>query len=126
MTRYFIGIGSNDQADRNCRLMMESLQNTFENVQFSQLTRTKAVGIEAPDYLNAVACFESDMTTDALNRWCKQLENQLGRDRQQTLCCADLDILLAIEGDDPLEPEDVERVEDCYFRPLMSELLSFA
>ena len=120
MTRYFIGIGSNHDADKNCRLMMLALQEKFDDVQFSQVHRTPAHGIEAPDYLNAVACFESEISQDSLNQWCKALENCLGRDRQQLLCCADLDILLAMDSDDLVE---LEAIEDIYFRPLVNELL---
>ena len=120
MTRYFLGIGSNHQADKNCRLMMQALTEEFDNVQFSQLLRIPAYGIEAPDYLNAVACFESDISRDSLNRWCKALENRLGRNRQQLLCCADLDILLAVDSDEAVE---LNAVNDVYFRPLVSELL---
>ena len=120
MTRYFIGIGSNHQADKNCRLMMQALQEAFGDVQFSKLHKTPAYGIEAPDYLNAVACFESEISRDSLNQWCKSLENRLGRDRQQLLCCADLDILLAIDCDGQVE---LEAIEDIYFRPLVNELL---
>ena len=120
MTRYFIGIGSNHNADTNCRLMMQALQDTFDDVQFSRVHRTPAYGIEAPDYLNAVACFESEISQSSLNQWCKALENRLGRDRQQLLCCADLDILLAIDSEEAVE---LDAIEDIYFRPLVNELL---
>ena len=120
MTRYFIGIGSNHHADKNCRLMMQALRERFDDVQFSKLHKTPAYGIEAPDYLNAVACFESEMSRDSLNQWCKNLENSLGRDRQQVLCCADLDILLAVDNDDFVL---LEAIDDVYFRPLVNELL---
>lgn len=120
MTRYFVGIGSNDNAEKNCELMIQALKNKFGNVLVSQLIRTPAVGIEAPDYFNAVACFESAIKPDELNRWCKKFEHQLGRDRQQALCCADLDILLAVDGDAAVSTDLVEEV---YFRPLIRELI---
>ena len=120
MTRYFIGIGSNHQADKNCRLMINALRDRFEVVQVSRVIKTPAYGIEAPDYLNAVACFESDIRRDKLNIWCKDLEHQLGRDRQQTLCCADLDILLAVNGNESIA---IDSVAEEYFHPLIDELL---
>ena len=121
MTRYFIGIGSNDQAEKNCQLMISALKNTFDDVQVSRLIWTPAHGIFAPDYLNGVACFESDIDQAELNTWCKALEQRLGRDRKQTLCCADLDILLAVDHDDAV---CIEPVEEEYFRPLIGELLA--
>ena len=120
MTRYFIGIGSNHQADKNCRLMMQALRDKFEDVQFSRLLKTPAYGVQAPDYLNSVACFESEISRAALNQWCKTLEASLGRNRQQLLCSADLDIILAVNSDNPVE---LDAVEDIYFRPLVSELV---
>lgn len=120
MTQYFIGIGSNDQADESCRLMIAALRNQFDDVQVSKLVRTPAHGIEAPDYLNGVACFDSSMTAEALNLWCKALELRLGRDRRQALCRADLDILLVVDNNDQIQPDSVDEV---YFRPLINELL---
>ena len=100
--------------------MINALRDRFEDVQVSRVIQTPAYGIEAPDYLNAVACFESDIERDQLTIWCKNLEHQLGRDRQQTLCCADLDILLAVNGDESIA---IDSVEEEYFRPLIEELL---
>lgn len=121
MKRYFIGIGSNHHTDKNCRLMMQALEEKFVNVQFSRLRQTPAYGVEAPDYLNAVACFESGISRDSLSQWCKALEDRLGRDRQQRLfCCADLDILLVTGIDERVE---VGAIRDIYYRPLVRELL---
>ncbi len=121
MTRYFIGIGSNEKAHENCQKMIAALRQQFGDIQISQIIQTKSFGIEAPDYLNAVACIETEMDHATLNKWCKWQEKRLGRDRQQILCHADLDILLAVEEH---EPVNTHSVQETYFHPLIAELQS--
>ena len=120
MTRYFIGIGSNENASENCQQMITALKEKFGEIRVSQIVQTRAHGIEAPDYLNAVACIETDLDSDALNHWCKAQELRLGRDRQQLLCSADLDILLAADDSEQVNPA---LAEEEYFRPLIEELV---
>ena len=120
MTRYFIGIGSNENASENCQQMIAALKDAFGDIRVSQVVQTKAYGIDAPDYLNAVACIETELDSDALNRWCKSQEQRLGRDRQQRLCSADLDILLSADEGETINPASAE---DEYFRPLIAELI---
>ena len=93
VTYCVIGIGSNEKPDYHCRLMIEALRQVFGDIRVSQLHRTSALGVKAPDYINAVVIFESDVTYTALKGWCRALEKRLGRVRGQIQCCADLDIL---------------------------------
>ncbi|MGI9276719.1 MAG: 2-amino-4-hydroxy-6-hydroxymethyldihydropteridine diphosphokinase [Endozoicomonas sp.] len=123
MTCYFLGIGSNDDAENNCRLMIEAIRKTFDDVRLSRVICTEAHGEDhdgAPDYYNAVACFESDWQSGQLNDWCKTVEQRLGRVRGSSLCRADLDILLAV---DEMSKASTAAIEDIYFRPLVQELL---
>ena len=120
MTRYFIGIGSNENAQENCQQMITALKEQFGDIQLSRVVQTQAYGLEAPDYLNAVACIETEMDAEALNRWCKTQEQKLGRNRQKILCSADLDILLVVDADETVNPA---QAEDEYFRPLIAELV---
>lgn len=120
MTRYFIGIGSNDNALENCQQMISALQGAFDHVRVSRIVQTEAWGVDAPDYMNAVACIETDLDSEALNRWCKAEEQRLGRIRQQKLCTADLDILMEVRDG---ELVNLEQVQETYFRPLIVELI---
>ena len=123
MTCYFLGIGSNDDAENNCRLMIEAIRETFDDVRLSRVICTEAHGEAhdgAPDYYNAVACFESGWSPDRLNDWCKIVEQKLGRVRGSNLCRADLDILLVV---DDRSDASISDIDDIYFRPLVQELL---
>lgn len=125
MTVYVLGIGSNINAESQCRQMIAALEQQFGKVRVSELVTTKAVGLEAPDYINAVVCFESDMSAEALQQWCKRLEEQLGRDREHRLCAADIDLLLAVDCSDTLAGEKlIKQVKEPWFRPLVTELLN--
>ena len=114
MTRYFVGIGSNENAVHNCTAMIRAIRSAFRQVCVSSIVQTPAYGIDAPNYLNAVVSFESSMSLSELRSWCKNLENQLGRTRHQKgVCQADLDIL---------QPGNVS--ED-FFQPLVAQLQAF-
>ena len=124
MTVYVLGIGSNVNAEYQCRQMISSIKQAFDEVRVSELVTTQAIGVEAPDYMNGVVCFESDIHAEALQRWCKALETQLGRDRNQSLCAADIDLLLAFDCTEGLPTEDsVDRIKEPWFRPLVVGLL---
>jgi 2-amino-4-hydroxy-6-hydroxymethyldihydropteridine diphosphokinase len=101
----YISLGSNIQPERNLRSAVEALRARFGEVRVSPVYRTRAVGFEGPDFLNAIAVLESDMHPFALNDWLHALEIAHGRDRRdksysdRTL---DLDIIyfgkLVLEG----------------------------
>ncbi|WP_419833581.1 2-amino-4-hydroxy-6-hydroxymethyldihydropteridine diphosphokinase [Endozoicomonas atrinae] len=125
MTVFVLGIGSNVNAEYQCHQMIAALEQQFGEVRVSELVRTKAVGLKAPDYMNGVVCLESDMSADALQQWCKILEGKLGRDREQSLCAADIDLLLTVNPAEGLLIEKlVNQVEEPWFRPLVAELLN--
>ena len=125
MTIYVLGIGTNVNAQHQCRRILDRIQQTFGEVWVSELVTTKAIGIDAPDYVNGVVCFESDIDPQTLLKQCKALEQQLGRDRSQKLCAADIDLLLILDRlDDGLTEDDiVSQIEEPWFRPLVASLL---
>ena len=125
MTIYVLGIGANVNAAHQCRRMLHQLRQAFGEVWVSELVTTTAVGIEAPDYINGVVCFESDIDRQALIKWCKALEQQLGRDRSQKLCAADIDLLLSVDRlEGGLTDDDIaSQVKEPWFRPLVANLI---
>ena len=125
MTIYVLGIGANVNAAHQCRRMLHQLRQAFGEVWVSELVTTKAVGIDAPDYINGVVCFESDIDRQALIKWCKALEQQLGRDRSQKLCAADVDLLLSVDRlEGGLTDDDIaSQVKEPWFRPLVANLI---
>ncbi|MCW7556149.1 2-amino-4-hydroxy-6-hydroxymethyldihydropteridine diphosphokinase [Endozoicomonas gorgoniicola] len=114
MTRYFVGIGSNENAVHNCTAMISAIRSAFRQVCVSSIVQTPAYGVDAPHYLNAVVSFEALLSIPELYDWCKKLETQLGRTRTRNgICQADLDIL---------QPGHVSEV---YYQPLVLQLQAF-
>ncbi|WP_062262965.1 2-amino-4-hydroxy-6-hydroxymethyldihydropteridine diphosphokinase [Endozoicomonas arenosclerae] len=122
MTLYYIGVGSNEEAESNCRKMIEAFRQQFGTLLVSSLIQTSAEGVDAADYYNAVVCFESEATPASINQWCKQIEDQLGRVRGSLKCRADLDILQAVED---VRDVTLSAIEEVYFRPLVKQLWCF-
>ncbi|HEU4813775.1 MAG TPA: 2-amino-4-hydroxy-6-hydroxymethyldihydropteridine diphosphokinase [Xanthomonadaceae bacterium] len=75
-----MSLGSNVDAEKNLRSAIASLRERFGDVLVSPVYRTRAVGFEGPDFLNAVARIDCDTDPFALHRWLHKLEEQHGRD----------------------------------------------
>ena len=56
------------------------IHKRFGEVEVSPVYRTRSVGFDGPDFLNAVARIECDTDPFALHRWLHKLEEQHGRD----------------------------------------------
>lgn len=97
MERVYLSIGSNDDALRHIAAAIDDLRERFGPIRVSPLYRSKAVGFEGPDFINAAIALDSDLEPAALNDWLHALEDRHGRRRDvprfsdRTL---DIDILL--------------------------------
>lgn len=97
MSRAWLGLGSNVDADRNIAAGVAALRETFGAVALSPVYRTAAVGFEGNDFLNLAARVETAMPPLELKAWLNDLERRFGRRRDvpkfsdRTL---DIDILL--------------------------------
>ena len=80
MARAFVSIGSNIDRERNILEANTRLVGDFEHVVFSKVYETEAVGFEGDAFLNLVACFETHLMPDELNRRLHDLEQEMGRD----------------------------------------------
>jgi 2-amino-4-hydroxy-6-hydroxymethyldihydropteridine diphosphokinase len=101
----YISLGSNIEPERNLRGAVAALRERFGEVQVSPVYRTRAVGFDGPDFLNAIVAIESDVHPFALNDWLHALEIAHGRDRRDKSYSdrpLDLDIIyfgkLVLEG----------------------------
>ena len=101
----YISLGSNIEPERNLRSAIEALRERFGEVRLSPVYRTRAVGFDGPDFLNAIVAIESDVHPFALNDWLHALEIAHGRDRRDKSYSnrpIDLDIIyfgkLVLEG----------------------------
>lgn len=76
-----LSLGSNLDPERHLRAAIAALRARFGQVRVSRVYRFPAVGYHGPDFLNAAASLETDLSPDALNAWLHALEDAHGRDR---------------------------------------------
>ena len=97
MSTVFLGLGSNIDARANIASGIAALRATFGTVRLSPIYQAAAVGFEGDDFINLVACVETDRGSLEIKRYLHDLEDRHGRDRSgpkfsdRTL---DIDILL--------------------------------
>jgi 2-amino-4-hydroxy-6-hydroxymethyldihydropteridine diphosphokinase len=105
MPRASLSLGSNVAPEQHLRAAIAALRARFGDLRMSPVYRFAAVGYDGPDFLNAAAVIDTELSPQALNDWLHALEDQHGRDRSgpryadRTL---DIDIVLyddqVIEG----------------------------
>lgn len=81
MGKAYLSLGSNVAPERNLASAVRALRERFGAVRVSPLYRTKAIGFDGPDFLNAAAVLDSDLDVHRLNDWLHALEDAHGRDR---------------------------------------------
>ncbi|HEY4127053.1 MAG TPA: 2-amino-4-hydroxy-6-hydroxymethyldihydropteridine diphosphokinase [Gammaproteobacteria bacterium] len=97
MTRAYVGIGSNVDAERHILMAVQALRGHFGALALSPIYRNQAVGFEGDDFLNGVAGLDTDLEVPALKAALDEIESGCGRQRgaarfaPRTL---DLDLLL--------------------------------
>jgi len=84
MNECIIGIGSNIDANKNIPEMMKLLGADVQIVQVSQMIQTKPIGlIDQADYTNGAVRIRTEMNLETLTLYLKELEDRMGRDRNQ-------------------------------------------
>lgn len=81
MSTALLSLGSNIDARANLRSALAALRARFGPLRLSPVYRTRAVGFEGADFLNAGVAIETDLPPQALNDWLHGLEDAHGRDR---------------------------------------------
>ena len=82
MNECIIGIGSNINAEENIRKALDKLIRDFQDVSFSEMVKTKPIGIpDQADFLNGAVKLKTSLTLNELQQYLKKLEDMLGRDR---------------------------------------------
>src|SRR3546814_7111270 len=82
MARAGLSLGSNLEPEANLRSAIAELRARFGDVRLSRVYRTRAVGFDGGDFLNAAAVIETDLEPGALDAWLHALEDAHGRDRR--------------------------------------------
>ncbi|MGD8383920.1 MAG: 2-amino-4-hydroxy-6-hydroxymethyldihydropteridine diphosphokinase [Lysobacterales bacterium] len=97
MSRAWLGLGSNVNAEENIRGAIDCLRSDFDGVSLSPVYASTAVGFDGADFINLVARVETGMTPLQLRVYLRKLEDRYERRRDvpkfsdRTL---DIDILL--------------------------------
>lgn len=81
MGKAYLSLGSNVAPEQNIASALRALRERFDALQVSPVYRTRAIGFDGPDFLNAAAILDSDLDVHALNDWLHALEDAHGRDR---------------------------------------------
>jgi len=93
----YLGLGSNLDAEQNLQLASRELRNRFSLQKISTAYRSKALGFDGADFLNAVACIETELTLQELCRELELIHEVAGRRRRPEKFISrslDIDLLL--------------------------------
>lgn len=76
-----LSLGSNVEPERHLAAAVRALRAEFGDVVLSTFYRTRAVGFDGPDFVNAAAVLRTTLDVHALDAWLHALEDAHGRDR---------------------------------------------
>ena len=81
MTRVYLSLGSNIDAQRHLAAALDDLRERFGEVTVSPAYRFAPVGFEGLDFINLAVGINTSMEPQALNDWLHALEDRHGRCR---------------------------------------------
>ncbi len=81
MSRAYLSLGSNQEPEHHLRQAVGELRARFGTLVLSPVYRTRAVGFDGSDFLNAAAVIDTDLSPVELHDWLHALEDAYGRDR---------------------------------------------
>lgn len=125
----YLGIGSNVQPERHVAIAMQRLGQAFEQVAFSPIYRSTAVGFDGDDFINLVARVQTRLTPLALRDWLRGLEDEYGRERDvPKFSDRILDVDILLYGDHVSQAEGLElpRPELFHFAHVLRPLAELA
>ena len=82
MSTVYLGLGSNIDARNNISSGIDALRLAFGRVECSPVYQTAAFGFEGDDFINLVACAETEMSPLQLKYFLTGLEDRHDRNRQ--------------------------------------------
>ncbi|MGA9335160.1 MAG: 2-amino-4-hydroxy-6-hydroxymethyldihydropteridine diphosphokinase [Rudaea sp.] len=110
MTRVYLSLGSNIDAQRHLTATLDDLRERFGDIEVSPAYRFAAVGFDGPSFINLAVAINTTLEPEALNEWLHELEHRHGRDRDAPRFSSrtiDVDIVLygerVVEGQGHLQ-----------------------
>lgn len=128
MALVHIGLGSNQDAERNLRAAVAGLGALLGPLRLSSVYRSAAVGFDGPPFLNLVAEAHTSLNIEALAAALRAIETALGRvrgiDAAHSSHSADLDLLLYDDCicDQPLQLPRAEITRNAFVLWPLAEL----
>ena len=112
MVRVYLGLGSNLQPEENLRLGIRELSRRFSLKAVSPVYQNQAFGFEGEDFLNAVACVETDTEAEVIGSVLNEIHEIAGRERgSPDFASRTLDIDLLLYGDEIIPALRVPRAD---------------
>jgi len=100
MPAAYLSLGSNLSPEAHLPAAARALASRFPGARFSPLYRSRAVGFDGPDFLNAAAAIDTALTPEALVDELHAIEGRLGRRREgPRFSDRTIDIDLVLYGD---------------------------
>ena len=93
----YLGLGSNVAPEENLQLAARELRSRFKLLDFSSVYRSQSLGFDGDDFLNAVACIETNKTALELCSELEEIHDLANRERDPDRFSArtlDIDLLL--------------------------------
>ena len=125
----FLGIGSNVRPERHVAIAIDRLRENFDGLRLSPVYRSRAVGFDGADFINAVASIHTTLSPWQLRDWLRALEDEFGRERNVPKFSdrvLDVDILLfgeLVQDDERLK---LPRPELFHFAHVLKPLAELA
>jgi len=128
MSRIYISVGSNIEAEKNIRVAVSALQEEYGELLLSSVYESEAVGFDGDNFLNMVVALDTEDDIHQVARTLREIEDKNDRVRtgprfsKRTL---DLDLLLyddLVLNEDHLEIPRGEIVENAFVLWPLAEL----
>jgi len=128
MPQVYVALGGNVEPERWLPVAAAALRGHFPGVRFSSCYRNPAFGFDGPDFINAVAGFDTALAPAEVVAHCHQVEALCGRRRDDPRWAPrvmDLDLLLygdtVTESAAPRLPRP-DLLRHCYMLRPLAEL----
>jgi 2-amino-4-hydroxy-6-hydroxymethyldihydropteridine diphosphokinase len=123
VTRAYLGIGSNIDAEANLRLAVRELRRRFGDLELSSIYRSRPVGFEGSDFLNAVVGLDTCLSPQQIVGVLEEIHALAGRGRGERKLVSrtlDIDLLLydRLVLEKPRLPRDDVLIYNFVLRPL--------
>lgn len=106
--KVYVGIGSNIDAEKNIKKAAELLRLTWLEIRFSSVYASAPRDKEdQPDFLNAVAVFETELDATSVRLILRAMEVTLGKKIEERFGPRTIDLDLLLYGNETLDTEDL-------------------